>query len=124
LRFEEYWINRPLFDKNQGLKQEQEKIKQERDQYKLELEHERIWKRKEEEYKWSILEMDLDEVNKQIVSIRGNCGNGHTQLSSPQRLKEMVMDVYHYPSKHTELIRLMMERHDSERQEKRSVYEQ
>ena len=40
---------------------------------------------------------------------------------SPQRLKEMVMDVYHYPSKHTQVIMLVMERHDSERQEKRSV---
>jgi hypothetical protein len=30
LRFGEYWINRPLFDKNQELKQELEKVKQER----------------------------------------------------------------------------------------------
>jgi uncharacterized membrane-anchored protein YhcB (DUF1043 family) len=41
-RFGEYWINRPLVDKNQELKQELEKVKQERDQYRLELEHERI----------------------------------------------------------------------------------
>ena len=65
--------------------------------------------------------MELDEANKQIVSIRSNCGNGHTHVLSLQRLKEMVMDVYHYPSKRTELIRLMIEPHDSERQEKRSV---
>jgi hypothetical protein len=30
LRFGEYWINRPLFDKNQEFKQELEKVKQER----------------------------------------------------------------------------------------------
>jgi hypothetical protein len=65
--------------------------------------------------------IELDEANKQIVSIRSNCGNGHTQLLSPQRLEEMVMDVYHYPGKHTQVIMLVMERHDSERQEKRSV---
>jgi hypothetical protein len=28
------------------------------------------------------------------------------------------MDVYHYPSKHTQVIMLVMERHDSECQEK------
>jgi hypothetical protein len=28
------------------------------------------------------------------------------------------MDAYHYPSKHTQVIMLVMERHDSERQEK------
>jgi hypothetical protein len=39
------------------IKQELEKVKQERGQYGLELEHERIWKRKEEEYEWSILEL-------------------------------------------------------------------
>jgi hypothetical protein len=39
------------------IKQELEKVKQERGQYRLELEHERIWKRKEEEYEWSILEL-------------------------------------------------------------------
>jgi hypothetical protein len=65
--------------------------------------------------------IELDEANKQIVSIRSNCGNGHTQLLSPQRLEEMVMDVYHDPSKHNELTRLMIERHDSERQDKRSL---
>jgi hypothetical protein len=31
------------------------------------------------------------------------------------------MDIYHYPSKQTQVIMLVMERHDSERQEKRSV---
>jgi hypothetical protein len=35
--------------------------------------------------------IELDEANKQIVSIRSDCGNGHTQLLSPQRLKEMVI---------------------------------
>lgn len=65
--------------------------------------------------------MELDEANKQIVSIISNCDNDHAQLLSPHRLEEMVMDVYHYPSKHNELTRLIMERHDSERQDKRSV---
>ncbi len=103
-----------MFDKNQELKQELEKVKQERDECKLELEHERIWKRKEEEYEWSILEIELDEANKKIVTSNfDNCR--HTQLLSPQRLKEMVMDVYHCPSKHIKVIKQMMESHDSER---------
>jgi hypothetical protein len=54
-KLEEFWTNRPLFAII--IKQELEKVKQERGQYRLELEHERIWKRKEEEYEWSILEL-------------------------------------------------------------------
>jgi hypothetical protein len=56
-----------------------------------------------------------------VMAFDSQSGNGHTQLLSPQRLEEMVMDVYHYPSKHNELTRLITERHDSERQDKRSV---
>jgi hypothetical protein len=51
------------------IKQELQKVKQERGQYRLELEHERIWKRKEEEYEWSILELSyMKPTNRLFLS--------------------------------------------------------
>jgi hypothetical protein len=55
---EEFRMSRPLFEKNQELKQELEQVKNERDTYKIDLYHERLWKRKETEIMWSIPERD------------------------------------------------------------------
>jgi hypothetical protein len=48
------------------LKQELQKAKQEGDRYKIELEHMRIWKRKEEEMMWQIPAGELDRARKDL----------------------------------------------------------
>jgi len=108
---EEYRNDRPLFEKNQQLKQELQKAKQEGDRYKTELEHMRIWKRKEEEeMMWQIPEGELDRARKDL--------NYSEKMLSPKNLKKIVMDVYSHPSKYTEVIRLTIERYRLEHKEK------
>jgi CENP-B N-terminal DNA-binding domain len=88
---EEYRNDRPLFEKNQQLKQELQKAKQERDRYKIELEQMRIWKRKEEQMMWQIPEEELYRAREDL--------NYSKQMLSPENLKKIVMDVYSHPSK-------------------------
>ena len=107
---EEYWNDRPLFEKNQQLKQELQEAKQEGDRYKTELEQMRIWKRKEEQMRWQIPEEELNKAGKDL--------NYSKQMLSPENLKKIVMDVYSHPSKYTEVIRLMIERYHLEHKEK------
>ncbi len=113
---EEFQMSRPLFEKNQELKLELEQVKNEKDRYKIDLYHERLWKRKEKEIMWSILEIEIDNANKELGSVRNRYY--YTQSLNPPKLKEMVMDVYHYPSKYFEVIRKMMECYDSYHKEK------
>jgi len=108
---EEFQMSRPLFEKNQELKLELEQVKDEKDGYKIDLYHERLWKRKEQEIMWSILERELDKANKELGS--GRDRYYYTQLLNPPKLKAMVMDVYNHPSKYIEVIRKMMECYDS-----------
>jgi hypothetical protein len=78
---EEYRNDRPLFEKNQQLKQELQKAKQEGDRYKTELEHMRIWKRKEEEeMMWQIPEEELDRARRDL--------NYSEKMLSPKNLKK------------------------------------
>src|SRR6476469_8434184 len=103
---EEFNMSRPMFDENQKLEQ----VTKERDKYKMELDHERIWKRKEEEYEWSIPVPDLDKVNKDLGSRTGPYSE--QMLLNPKYLKERLMDVYHHPSKYVEVIGKLMEQHN------------
>jgi hypothetical protein len=98
-----------MFDENQKLKQELEQVAKERDKYKMELDHERLWKRKEEEYGWSILVPELDKANKDLGSRTGPYSE---QVLNPKYLKEMVMDVYHHPSRYVEIIGKLMQQHN------------
>jgi hypothetical protein len=107
----EFQMSRPMFDANQRLKLELEQTKHERDKYKIDLEHERIWKRKEEEYEWSIAEPELDKANREVGYRTGPYSE---QRLNPKNLKEIVMDVYHHPSRYTEIIIKLMERYNSE----------
>ena len=52
---------------------------------------------------WSILVSELDKANKDL---------GSNQALTPKNLKEMVMDVYYYPSKNVDIIRELSERHN------------
>ena len=104
---EEFNMSRPMFDENQKLKQQLEQVEKERDKYKMELDHERIWKRKEEEYEWSIPIPELDKVNKD-PGFRTD-PYSEQMLLNPKYLKEMVMDVCHHPSKYVEVIGKLME---------------
>jgi hypothetical protein len=47
-------------------KKELEQVIKERDSYKKDLEHERFWKRKEEENRWSVLATELDKANEEL----------------------------------------------------------
>ena len=66
--------------KNQQLKQELQKAKQEGDIYKTELEHMRIWKRKEVERMWQIPEGELDRARKDL--------NYSEKMLSPKKSKK------------------------------------
>jgi hypothetical protein len=107
---EEFNRNRSMFDENQKLEQKLEQATKERDKYKIELDHERIWKRKEEEYEWSIPVLELDKANKDLGSRTGMYSE--QMLLNPKYLKEMLMDVYHHPSKYVEVIGKLMEQHN------------
>ena len=107
---EEFNRSRPMFDENQKLKQKLEQVEKERDKYKMELDHERIWKRKEEEYEWSIPIPELDKVNKDLGSRTGPYSE--QVLLNPKYLKEMVMDIYHHPRKYVEIIGKLMGQHN------------
>ena len=107
---EEFNRSRPMFDENQKLEQELEQVTKERDKYKMELDHERIWKRKEEEYEWSIPIPELAKANKDLGFRTGPYLE--QMLLNPKYLKEMVMDVCHHPSKYVEVIGKLMEQHN------------
>ena len=112
---EEFNMSRQMFDENQKLKQKLEHVTKERDKYKMELDHERIWKRKEEEYEWSIPVPELDKV-KDLGSRTGMYSE--QMLLNPKYLKEMLMDVYHHPSKYVEVIGKLMGQHNVNRKRK------
>jgi hypothetical protein len=107
---EEFNMSRPMFDENQKLEQKLEQVTKERDKYKMELDHERIWKRKEEEYEWSIPVPELDKANKDLGFRTGMYSE--QMLLNPKYLKEMLMDVYHHPSKYVEVIGKLMGQHN------------
>jgi hypothetical protein len=107
----EFQLSRSLFDDNQELKRKLEQAIKERDKYKFELESERFWNKRKEEERWSITGYELDKVNKDL----GNRAGQYTrQIIDPKYLKEMVMDVYHNPSKYTDIISKLMDRYDLE----------
>jgi hypothetical protein len=91
----EYERNKPLADNLTATKRELEKVKKERDSYRKGLEHDRFWKRKEEQYTWSVLATEYDKANRDL----GFGTNNHLNAGN---LKNMVMDVYYYPSKYVQ----------------------
>src|SRR2546423_469861 len=113
---EEFNRSRPIFDENQKLKQKLEQVTKERDKYKMELDHERIWKRKEEEYEWSIPIPELAKANKDLRFRTGPYSE--QMLLNPKYLKETLMDVYHHPSKYVEVIGKLMGQHNVKKQRK------
>ena len=88
-KLEEYWNDRPLFEKNQQLKQKLEEANQERDIYKKELEQMRFWERKKENMMWAIPEEELNKAAKDL--------NYSKQVINPENLKNIVMDVFIIP---------------------------
>jgi hypothetical protein len=103
----EYERNKPVADNLTATKKELEKVKKERDSYKKDLEHERFWKRKEEQYTWSVLATEYDKANRDL-----DFGtNSHLDAGN---LKKMVMDVYYHPSKYVQVISQMMNTYNLE----------
>ena len=65
---------------------------------------------------WSIYECELDKANKDLGY---RTGSYKGQVINPKYLKEIVMDVYHNPSKYTDIISKLMELYDSDSEHKR-----
>ena len=63
---QEYERNKPLADNLVATKMELEKVKKERDSYKKGLEHEKLWKRKEERHRWLIVVPEYDKANREL----------------------------------------------------------
>jgi hypothetical protein len=63
---QEYERNKPVADYLAATKNELEKVEKESHSYKIDLEHERLWKRKEEENRWLIPVAELDKANSEI----------------------------------------------------------
>jgi multidrug resistance efflux pump len=103
----EYERNKPLADNLVATNKELEQVKKERHSYKIGLEHERLWKRKEEENRWLIPVAELDKANSEI----GVSTNSHLDAGN---LKNMVMDVYYHPSKYVRAISQMMKTYNLE----------
>jgi hypothetical protein len=116
---QEFLLSRSLFDDNQELKRKLEQVTKERDKYKFELESERFWNERKEEERWSIYESELDKANKNLGY---RAGQYTRQMIDPKYLKEIVMDVYHNPSKYIDIISKLMDQYDSEhiREEEKS----
>jgi multidrug resistance efflux pump len=108
---QEYERNKPLADNLVATKKELEQVKKERDSYKKDLEHERFWKRKEEENRWSVLATELDKANEELGS---GTNSSLVRKLEPSYLKNMVMDVCYYPSKYVQAIRQMMNTYNLE----------
>jgi hypothetical protein len=102
----EYERNKPLVDNLVATQKELEQVIKERDTYKKNLERERFWKKKEEENRWSVLATELDKANEELRSL--------VRKIEPSYLKNMVMDVYYYPSKYVQAIRQMMNTYNLE----------
>ena len=90
---------------------ELEQVKKERHSYKIDLEHERLWKRKEEENRWLISVVELDKANSEIGV---GTNNSLVRKIDPGYLKNMVMDVYYHPSKYVRAISQMMKTYNLE----------
>jgi hypothetical protein len=62
----DYERNKPVADNLTATKMKLEVVEKERHSYKIDLEHERLWKRKEEENRWLISVAELDKANKEL----------------------------------------------------------
>jgi hypothetical protein len=105
---EEFNKNKQLFETCQQQKLELDKVKQERDSYKKEIENLKnaeLWKSKEEQQRWSIPETELDKANR----VLGSNGSNSVQRLNPGNLKDIVMELYHHPSKYLKAITYMMD---------------
>jgi CENP-B N-terminal DNA-binding domain len=102
---EEFNRNKPLFETCREQKLELDKVKQERDSYKKELENEKLWKSIGEKQRWSIPEAELDKANR----VLGSNGSNLVQRLNPANLKDMVMELYHHPSRYLKAITYMMD---------------
>jgi hypothetical protein len=77
----------------------------------MDLKNERIWKQKEEEYRWLA---DEEEVKKARIALSSAPGGSHyvSMLTSPG-LKHMIMELHRYPSRYVKAIRIIIDTHDS-----------
>jgi hypothetical protein len=108
---DEYTGNRPLFETNQKLRAQLDKVTKERDTYRRELEDERIGKMVDKEVdsiNMGISEEVLDEVNAKLGGSDCNCSTCMTKRLNPDKLQEMVMRIYHNPAEYIDIIKQLM----------------
>lgn len=110
----EYQANKPLIESTKnGLG----KVTQERDLCRVELHkvkelyQQNVWKQKEEEYSWKT---DPEEVKKAELELRSGFEADHYvfMLREPV-LKNIILDLYRYPSRYVEAIRKVIDTYDS-----------
>jgi chromosome segregation ATPase len=107
-KLEEYIDDRPFFETNQKLKEQLDKVTREQDRYKqftTEIENERFGREIEEYNNLTIPEEQLDEANDKL----GLGGlTPMAQRSDVDKLYEIAMQIYHWPSEHVDIIRQLM----------------
>ena len=112
---QEYERNKPVADNLTATKMELEEVKKERDSYKKGLERERLWKRLEERQRWLIVVPEYEKANEEL---RSGTSSSLVRKLEPGYLKNMVMDVYYYPSKYVDVIRQLMNTYNLEHNKK------
>jgi hypothetical protein len=109
---DEYTANRPLFETNQKLRAQLDKVTKERDTYRRELEDERIGKMVDKEVdsiNMGISEEELDEANTKLGLSDCNCSTCMTKRLNPDKLQKVVMSIYHNPAEYIDIIKQLYE---------------
>jgi CENP-B-like protein len=100
---EEFELSKPLIARNQELKEELNAMTLEIKRLRTELKRKRV-SNVIDEYEMAISEEELEEVNKEPgLDI------------DPDKLHKSLMDVYHQPSKYTDIIKQLIKRQTQER---------
>lgn len=101
---EEYMENRPLFETNENLREQLDKVTKERDDYKLQLAKEISDTDLEDYNTWTMSEAELEEANEML----GLGGYPTDQRLDLNKFKEIVMDIYQRPTKYIHTIKQFM----------------
>jgi transcriptional regulator with XRE-family HTH domain len=109
---QEYNANKPFIQRMRDLEQQLADKEEEIRKGKEELENERLWNALEEQHRWKV---SFDELNKTSIGIGLSPVDNFDKKPSlsVRYLREMVMDVFYYPSKYVEVIRQIRDIYNS-----------
>jgi type III secretory pathway component EscV len=100
----EYMENRPLFEINEKLREQLDKVTKQRDNYKTQLAIERSDRELRDYNTWAMSEIELEEANDML----GLGGYPTDQRLDLNKFKEIVMDIYQRPTKYIDTIKQFM----------------